>query len=412
MGEVMAVPKLRFKEFDGDWSNKKIGNIASKVGSGSTPRGGAEAYTDHGIIFIRSQNVNNDQLLLDDVAYIPEETHVKMSGSKVIANDILLNITGASIGRSCVVPHDFTEANVNQHVCIIRTPNDDPIFVQSFLSSENGQNAIQSKQAGGGREGLNFQAIRSIDFHFPPSKEEQAKIASFLSNVDEKISQLMQKHTLLSQYKQGMMQKLFSQQVRFRADDGSEFGEWEETVLEKIGTFLKGKGISKADIVKDGFTPCIRYGELYTHYGEVISKAISATNLEIENLILSKANDVLIPASGETQIDIATASCVLHDDVALSGDLNIFRTKENGVFLSYLIRSHLKMQIAQLAQGNSVVHLYSSQLKGVRLNLPHLEEQTKIANFLSAIDQKIEVVAQQIEQAKLWKKGLLQQMFV
>jgi type I restriction enzyme S subunit len=78
----------------------------------------------------------------------------------------------------------------------------------------------------------------------------------------------------------------------------------EQTVLEKIGAFLKGKGISKADIVEDGFTPCIRYGELYTHYGEVISKVISATNLEIENLILSKANDVLIPASGETQIDI------------------------------------------------------------------------------------------------------------
>ena len=230
--------------------------------------------------------------------------------------------------------------------------------------------------------------------------------------MDEKISQLTEKHALLSQYKQGMMQKLFSQQIRFKADDGSEFGEWEETVLEKIGAFLKGKGISKADIVEDGFTPCIRYGELYTHYGEVISKVISATNLEIENLILSKANDVLIPASGETQIDIATASCVLHDDVALSGDLNIFRTKENGVFLSYLIRSHLKMQIAQLAQGNSVVHLYSSQLKGVRLNLPCLEEQTKIANFLSSIDQKIEVVAQQIEQAKMWKKGLLQQMFV
>lgn len=408
----MAVPKLRFKEFDEDWSNKKIENIASKVGSGSTPRGGAEAYTDHGVIFIRSQNVNNDRLLLDDVAYIPEETHLKMSGSKVIANDILLNITGASIGRSCVVPHDFTEANVNQHVCIIRTPNDDPIFVQSFLSSENGQNAIQSKQAGGGREGLNFQAIRSIDFHFPPSKEEQTKIASFLSAVDEKISQLTQKHQLLSQYKQGMMQKLFSQQIRFKADDGSEFEEWEETIFEKIGVFLKGKGISKADIVPDGKIPCIRYGELYTYYGEVISKIISSTNIEAKNLVLSKANDILIPASGETQIDIATASCVLQDNIALSGDLNIFRTKENGIFLSYLIRSKLKMQIAQLAQGNSVVHLYASQLKGVSFSLPCLEEQTKIANFLSAIDQKIEVVAQQIEQAKQWKKGLLQQMFV
>ena len=78
----MATPKLRFKEFSGDWSNKKIGNIASKVGSGSTPRGGSEAYTDHGVIFIRSQNVNNDQLLLNDVAYIPEETHLKCQEAK------------------------------------------------------------------------------------------------------------------------------------------------------------------------------------------------------------------------------------------------------------------------------------------------------------------------------------------
>ena len=238
------------------------------------------------------------------------------------------------------------------------------------------------------------------------------KIASFLSAVDEKISQLTQKHQLLSQYKQGMMQKLFSQQIRFKADDGSEFEGWEETIFEKIGVFLKGKGISKADIVPDGKIPCIRYGELYTYYGEVISKIISSTNIEAKNLVLSKANDILIPASGETQIDIATASCVLQDNIALSGDLNIFRTKENGIFLSYLIRSKLKMQIAQLAQGNSVVHLYASQLKGVSFSLPCLEEQTKIANFLSAIDQKIEVVAQQIEQAKQWKKGLLQQMFV
>ncbi|EJO34022.1 type I restriction modification DNA specificity domain protein [Acinetobacter radioresistens WC-A-157] len=407
----MATPKLRFKEFDGDWSLKSINDIASKVGSGSTPRGGAAAYVDKGIIFIRSQNVNDNQLLLDDVVFIPESIHEKMSGSEVLPNDILLNITGASIGRSCVVPDTFSEGNVNQHVCIIRTPNENPIFVQSFLSSEKGQNHIQSKQVGGGREGLNFQAIRSIDFEMP-LKEEQTKIASFLSAVDEKISQLTQKHELFNQYKQGMMQKLFSRQIRFKADDGSEFGEWERTTLGEKGTFLKGKGISKADIIEGGILPCIRYGELYTYYGEIISNVISATNLDRDTLVLSKANDVLIPGSGETQIDIATASCVLDDDIALSGDLNIYRTKENGIFISYMIRSSLKMQIAQLAQGNSVVHLYSSQLKGVQLSLPCLGEQTKIANFLSAIDQKIEVVIQQIEQAKQWKKGLLQQMFV
>lgn len=394
----MAAPKLRFKEFDGDWSNKKIGNIASKVGSGSTPRGGAEAYTDHGIIFIRSQNVNNDQLLLDDVAYIPEETHVKMSGSKVIANDILLNITGASIGRSCVVPHDFTEANVNQHVCIIRTPNDDPIFVQSFLSSENGQNAIQSKQAGGGREGLNFQAIRSIDFHFPPSKEEQAKIASFLSNVDEKISQLTQKHELLSQYKQGMMQKLFSQQLRFKADDGSEFGEWEETTLGKVVNFQNGKRVplSESDRQK-------RQGK-YRYYGA------SGVIDHIDDYIFD-GQYILI---GEDGANIITRSSplafIVEGQFWVNNHAHIFQSKNgSNVFLAAYLES---LNYEKFNSGTAQPKLNLDNLKKVPVINPCLDEQTKIANFLSSIDQKIEVVVQQIEQAKMWKKGLLQQMFV
>ncbi|QSG83963.1 restriction endonuclease subunit S [Acinetobacter indicus] len=413
----MSVPKLRFKEFDGDWSNKKIGNIASKVGSGSTPRGGAEAYTDHGIIFIRSQNVNNDQLLLDDVAYIPEETHVKMSGSKVIANDILLNITGASIGRSCVVPHDFTEANVNQHVCIIRTPNDDPIFVQSFLSSENGQNAIQSKQAGGGREGLNFQAIRSIDFHFPPSKEEQAKIASFLSNVDEKISQLNQKHELLSQYKQGMMQKLFSQHIRFKADDGSEFAKWEDSKLGEL-TILITKGTTPSSLgekYEESGINFIKIESLSSNGKFLLDKFAYIDENTHNKLARSKLehDDILFSIAGA----LGRVAIISRDYLPANTNqaLAIIRLKDKKItrYIYYFLNSDYVKKIidsesVQLAQANFSL----GQLANLDVLVPCLEEQTKIANFLSAIDQKIEVVAQQIEQAKTWKKGLLQQMFV
>ena len=400
----MAVPKLRFKEFDGDWSNKKIGNIASKVGSGSTPRGGAEAYTDHGIIFIRSQNVNNDQLLLDDVAYIPEETHVKMSGSKVIANDILLNITGASIGRSCVVPHDFTEANVNQHVCIIRTPNDDPIFVQSFLSSENGQNAIQSKQAGGGREGLNFQAIRSIDFHFPPSKAEQTKIASFLSAVDEKISQLTQKHALLSQYKQGMMQKLFSQQLRFKADDGSEFREWEEKELKDIAEINpKSKKLPESFIYID--LESVEKGQL------LLQKNIELQDAPSRAQRLLAKGDVLFQMVRPYQQNNYYFN-LSGEYVASTGYAQI-RTKLDSKFIYYALHEKTFLdEVMNRCTGTSYPAINSSDLSSIEILIPCLEEQTKIANFLSSIDQKIEVVAQQIEQAKQWKKGLLQQMFI
>jgi len=188
-------------------------------------------------------------------------------------------------------------------------------------------------------------------------------------------------------------------------------GEWVEKKLGDIATFLKGKGISKSDIVKDGKLECIRYGELYTVYGESIKKIKSRTNLDKNNLILSQYNDVIIPASGETQIDIATASCVLKEDVALSGDLNIIRTKENGLFLSYYLNSNKKIDIARLSQGISVVHLYSSQLKLLKLNLPKEDEQQKIANFITSIDQKINQLTQKKILLDSYKKGVMQKIF-
>ncbi|WP_151789310.1 restriction endonuclease subunit S [Acinetobacter seifertii] len=405
----MATPKLRFKAFNDDWSLKTIGEIASKVGSGSTPRGGAEAYTNEGVIFIRSQNVNNNQLLLDDVVFIPEATHKKMSGSKVQANDILLNITGASIGRSCVVSTTFVEGNVNQHVCIIRTPNDNPIFVQSFLSSEKGQNHIQAKQVGGGREGLNFQAIRSIDFEIP-SKEEQTKIASFLSAVDEKIAQLTKKHALLSQYKQGMMQKLFSQQIRFKADDGSEFGEWEETTLGQTGKFIGGGTPSKENSeFWEGSIPWISSSDLTEEsiFEINITRFISQNALNQSATKLVPANSILIVS----RVGVGKVAITSHEICTSQDFTSLALHKGSSIFFAYLIKS-LTPYLLEMNQGTSIKGFVKDDLANLELKVPCLEEQIKIADFLSSIDQKIEVVAQQIEQAKQWKKGLLQQMFV
>src|SRR5690606_21300431 len=175
------VPKLRFKEFSDEWNLKKLGFLCSKIGSGSTPLGGQEVYQKSGIPFIRSQNVINNQLILDDTC-ISESINSKMEGSIVKPLDILLNITGGSIGRSCVVPNNFKIGNVNQHVSIIRLKKDDPKFIQSFLSSFKGQKLILRGQTGSGREGLNFQSIRAFKINIP-SLPEQQKIASFLSAV-------------------------------------------------------------------------------------------------------------------------------------------------------------------------------------------------------------------------------------
>ena len=194
----------------------------------------------------------------------------------------------------------------------------------------------------------------------------------------------------------------------------SEFNkeEWKEYKLDDIAQFYKGKGLPKNDISEKGTIPCIRYGELYTHYKEVIDKVTSYTDLPIDDLFMSKANDVIIPSSGETKEDIATASCVLHDNVALGGDINVIRTSNNGVFLSYYLNNVKKHDIAKIAQGISIIHLYNEQLRNLSVELPDLEEQQKIADSLSSIDSYIFSINEKVEKLKAHKKSLLQKLFL
>ena len=179
---------MRFPEFTEEWKKTKIGDITSKVGSGVTPKGGSAVYKTSGHLFIRSQNVGNGCFLLDDVAYIDEATHKKQINTELKDGDVLLNITGASIGRTTVVNKNVEGGNVNQHVCIIRLLEDySPNYICNYLLSYGGQKQIDSFQAGGNREGLNFEQIRSIKF-FIPSFREQSKIASLLSLLEERIA--------------------------------------------------------------------------------------------------------------------------------------------------------------------------------------------------------------------------------
>lgn len=201
-------------EIPESWEVVKLGDHVSKVGSGVTPKGGSEAYVDEGVLFIRSQNVLKGKLKLEDVAYITPEQHNKMSNSQLHAGDVLLNITGASIGRSCIVPNNVTEGNVNQHVCIIRHKNSlNNHYLCQLLNSYYGQTQINRFQAGGNREGLNFQQIRS--FIIPlPKIEEQNRISDLLLTVDEKLEVLENKRTLFQVLKKGLMQQLLTGRLR------------------------------------------------------------------------------------------------------------------------------------------------------------------------------------------------------
>lgn len=189
-------------------------------------------------------------------------------------------------------------------------------------------------------------------------------------------------------------------------------GEWEEERLADIADLYKGTGISKDQLSDDG-EPCILYGELYTKYkSETIREVISKTNIDNTKLVRSKANDVIIPCSGETAEDIATARCVLNGNILLGGDLNIIRLHGyDGAFMSYQLNGRRKYDIAKVAQGVSVVHLYGEHLKGVKTINPCLEEQKKIAKLLSLLDERIATQNKIIDKLQSLIKGIAHKLF-
>ena len=208
--KVLNVPALRFPEFTEEWKRCIIGELTTKVGSGVTPRGGEAVYKSEGHPFVRSQNVGLGHLMLDDIAYIDEDTHQRQKNTELQLDDVLLNITGASIGRSALVNQQIVGGNVNQHVCIIRANKKlIPSFLCNFLLSQYGQKQIESFQAGGNRQGLNFEQIRSIKIGLP-SLEEQKIIADLLLLIEQRITTQSKIIEDLKNLKSAIADKLYS----------------------------------------------------------------------------------------------------------------------------------------------------------------------------------------------------------
>ena len=189
-------------------------------------------------------------------------------------------------------------------------------------------------------------------------------------------------------------------------------GEWKETTLDKIAEITKGSGISKGQLSEQG-SLCILYGELYTKYkSEIINEVYSRTELDSSSLVKSKANDVIIPCSGETAIDISTARCVPFNNILLGSDLNIIRLKyDDGGFFAYQLNGVRKKDIACVAQGVSVVHLYGENLKQIRVYYPAIEEQKKITHLLSLIDERIATQNKIIEDLKKLKSAIVDKLY-
>ena len=409
----MTTPKLRFKEFDGDWSFSKIGEIF-QVTSGSTPlRSDKRFFKNADITWVKTTDLNNGLITKTEekISQIAlKETSVKIlpKGTVFIAMYGGFN----QIGRTGLL---LNEAACNQALSAIY-PNEkiDPFFLLTYLNHKVDD---WKSFAASSRKDPNITKSDVLAFPFIyPSKQEQTKIASFLSAVDEKISQLNQKHALLSQYKQGMMQKLFSQQIRFKADDGSEFGAWETKEIKEIADVKGGKRLPKGySLVSENTShPYLTVSDMNRTYG-IDSENIRYVPLEVVDVIKRYTitdQDIFISVAGTLGIIGKIPSKFNGANLTENAD-KLTNLKCNQDFLIYLLDSGcLSELIESTATTSAQPKLALYAIEQMEVCIPCLEEQTKIANFLSSIDQKIEVVAQQIEQAKVWKKGLLQQMFV
>ncbi|UDM39691.1 restriction endonuclease subunit S (plasmid) [Acinetobacter haemolyticus] len=388
----MPAPKIRFKEFSENWGSKKIIELADYVDyRGKTPK-----KVESGVLLVTAKNIKQGYLDYSASQEFIEESAFDdvMRRGKVELNDVLIT-TEAPLGNVASV--DRTDIALAQRVIKYRGKTGllDNLFLKQKFLSESFQEILKSKATGGTVQGIKGSVLHQIPL-IVPSKEEQTKIATFLSVVDEKISQLSQKLHLLGQYKQGMMQKLFSQQIRFKADDGSDFGEWKENKFgECINVFDNlRKPISASERIA-GNTPYYgangiqSYIDGYTHDGEFILIAEDGAN-DLINYPIQYVNGKI---------------WVNNHAHVVSGHHEKIQNK----FLKYRLKS---IDFTKYLVGGGRAKLNAGAMKEISFSAPCLEEQTKIADFLSSIDQKIDVVSEQLEQAKLWKKGLLQQMFV
>ncbi len=416
MSKNINVPKLRFKEFSGDWEEKNYGDIYSFYSTNSLSRDKlnydnenvknihyGDIHTKFNSMFdITNENVpfiNNDI----DLSKIKEESYC-LNGDLVIAdasedyNDIGKTMEIINLNNEKVIAglHTFL-ARPNKYDMALG-------FTGYLLQSWKVRKQVMIIAQGTKVLSLSTGRLSKVKLDLP-QKQEQEKIASFLTSVDTKIEQLTKKETLLKEYKKGVMQKIFNQEIRFVRDDGSDFCEWEEKKLKEISKFFSGgTPTSTNKNYYNGDIPFIGSGKINASKVEqfITSKALENSSAKMVN-----EGDLLYALYGATSGQVAISKI----KGAINQAVLCIRSKENLYFLYYFLLLKQNSIIATYLQGGQG-NLSAQIIKNLKINIPCLEEQTKIANFLSEIDTKIEQTQKQLESSKEFKKALLQTMFV
>lgn len=407
-GAKAAVPRLRFPEFRNalPWNAKLLKDICAVNPSND---GLPDSF-----VYIDLESVEDGQLKAKNRI---EKSDAPSRAQRHLRNgDVIFQVVRPYQRNNLYVDFDDGQQYVASTGYAQLRAKDSERFLYQAVHVDSFVEGVIAKCTGSNYPAINTSDLAEIQVFVPHDAAEQQKIADCLTSLDEVIAAQARKVKALKSHKRGLMQQLFPREgetrPRLRFPEFRDAPDWELHRLGDIASISKGKGISKADIAVEGRTPCIRYGELYTVYGEVIEQPLSRTNLPVKELVLSEAGDVIVPASGETKEDIATSAAVLGAGVALGGDLNIIRLNADGRFFSYYLNGVKRRALAKVAQGDTVVHLYPRQLEQLEVVIPADErEQQRIADCLASHDTQITAESRQLAALKTHKQGLIQQLF-
>ena len=396
------VPKLRFSEFAGDWQEKRLEKLFSEFKSGFNIT--SEDISEHGTYPVFGGNGIR--------GYVESFTHDGFY--------LLIGRQGALCGN---INRINGKAYISEHAIACKANDQSNTEWLAQRLDYYNLNRLSESSA---QPGLSVNKLLRFKL-FIPSIAEQEKIASFLGAIDTRLTQLRRKHKLLQTYKRGVMQKIFSQEVRFKGAIGGAFPDWQKKKLGELFKWIRTNSLSRESLSYEfGTVQNIHYGDIHKKFKSqfrlskeevpYINDEILVSNLAQEDFC--KIGDLVIADASEDYADIGKAVEIVEVEPSkLVAGLHCFiaRPKEKMIvgYSGYLVQSEdARKQIKRIAQGVSVLGISKTNLENINLPYPCIEEQEKIADFLTAIDQKIEAVARQVDRTEQFKKGLLQKMFV
>jgi type I restriction enzyme S subunit len=404
----------------------RIKDYTTKVGSGVTPRGGAETYLDEGIPLFRSQNVTNDGFLMDDIAFISEEVDESMKGTRVKPGDVLLNITGASIGRCFYTSDDFERGNVNQHVCIIRPKKNKvkPDYLHYCIISDKGQQQIDLTQTGANREGLAVEDIRGFMFDIP-SLPVQQRIVDYLdeklTKIDGRIDVLEKQQDAYVRLKKSIIHQAVTRGLKPNVslkDSGIEWigmipEHWEVKRIKDLCSFVS-RG-STPDYVDESDFPVMNQAVFSS--GCINHEVVRYSSYMKPESKIEKG-DLLIASTGGGILGKLYFFNIEDEQFYADTHVTIVRSPKKTFcvkFLYYLLSIGYNMINTCMAKGSTnQTELQRDKLIAYEIAIPSIEEQTRIIDYLdekcTKIDAAIENISKQIDALKRLKRALINEV--